>query len=229
MAKKPSAFGKVLEEKKPEASKGGGGKNYDNYKFDEIGPGDQNLFDLVTALKTAGSIIENELKNIEVQLKENNLLDKFIDIGTNTRSAPETFVAQGEVSMAKVSLKYKATSAIDEKTLKVFEEKGIDLDYKETVNIKKNVLENEDMVFKITDALQKAGIDPNDVLEQTVKVVASDRTIDSVFQKVSGKPEIKDLLKKVAQVTIMQPHFSDDPVDAKTKVGEIVKSFGLFN
>lgn len=227
MAKKPSAFGKVLEEKKAEPSKGGG-KNYDSYKFDEVGPADQNLFDLVAALKTAGSIIENELKNIEVQLKENNLLDKFIDIGVNTRSAPETFVAQGEVSMAKVTLKYKATSAIDEKTQKVFEDEGIDLDYKETVNIKKNVLENEEMVFKITEALQKAGIDPNDVLEQTVKVVASNKTIDSVFEKVSDRTHIKDLLKKVSQVTIMQPHFSDDPVDAKAKVSEIVKSFGIF-
>jgi hypothetical protein len=227
MAKKPSAFDKVLDEKKPEASKGGG-KDYDSYKFDEVGPSDQNLFDLVTALKTAGGIIESELKNIEIQLKENNLLDKFIEIGTNTRSAPETYVAQGEVSMAKVSLKYKATSAIDDKTLKTLEGHGIDLDYKEVVAIKKNVLENEDMVMKIIDALRKADIDPADVLDKSVKIVASNKTIDSVFEKVSNKSEIKDLLKKVAQVTIMQPHFSDDPVDAKSKVSDIVKSFGLF-
>jgi hypothetical protein len=227
MAKKPSAFGKVLEEKKPEASKGGG-KDYDSYKFDEVGPADQNLFDLVTALKTAESIIDGELKNIEIQLKENNLLDKFIEIGTQTRSAPETYVAQGEVSMAKVSLKYKATSAIDDKTLTTLEGHGIDLDYKEVVSIKKNVLENEEMVMKIIDALRKADIDPNDVLDKSMKIVASSKTIDSVFEKVSNKSEIKDLLKKVAQVTIMQPHFSDDPVDAKAKVGDIVKNFGLF-
>lgn len=227
MAKKPSAFDKVLEEKKPDASKGGG-KDYDSYRFDETGPADQNLFDLVTALKTAESIIDGELKNIEIQLKENNLLDKFIEIGTNTRSAPDTFVAQGEVSMAKVSLKYKATSAIDDRTLKTLEGHGIDLDYKEVVSIKKNILENEDMVMKIIDALRKADIDPSEVLDKSVKIVASNKTIDSVFEKVSSKSEIKDILKKVAQVTIMQPHFSDDPVDAKAKVGEIVKSFGLF-
>lgn len=226
MAKKPSAFDEFLDEKK-EPSKGGG-KNYDNYKFGEIGPADQNLFDLVTALKTAGSMIENELKNIEIQLKENCLLDKFIEIGSNSRSAPETFVAQGEVSMAKVTLKYKATSAIDKASVDIFDKKGIDLDYKEVVSIKKNVLENVDMIKKITGALQKSDINPNDVFERTIKVVASNKTIDDVFEKVSDKSEIKDLLKKVSQITIMQPHFSDDPVDAKTKVSEIIKSFGVF-
>jgi len=226
MAKKPSAFGSVLSEKAPEDKKAG--KSKDIYKFVESGPGDQNLFDVVNALKSAKNIIDGELKILEEQLKSTVLLDKFVEIGMNSHRRPESFEGQGDVSSATITISSATRSDIDSKARETLESYDVDFNYKETVAIRSNVLENEEMVHKIVDALTNAGIDVNSVLEKTTKVVASDKTIDSIFEKIPNKNDVRELLKKVSSISIRSGKFSDDPEDARNTVADIIKSFGIF-
>ena len=221
-----SGFGKVVDTK--ETSAASKKKDYERVSFTGKSMVDGvNLFDKVSALKQAKSMLENELKVFEDELKD-QIRARFAEIGIRDGAKPESVEGHGDIATARLDCR-RSVSTLDQGTVSNLESLGIDVECKETVSFKKSVLDNEETVQSIIDVLQEhGGFNIDNLLDRTVKYTAGERTLDDLFRKVKDPVVVNRYLEKVSTIAIANPSLGDDPTASKFAICDIVNKSGIF-
>lgn len=194
--------------------------------FSDTDADDINLFDKVSAYKSAIKIIEGELDIAETDLKS-ALRQRFAQEGLRTHSKPESIEAQGELASSTISFK-KGISVLDKKAQTDFKNLGINFSVVEKVEIKKSVLQDQSKVDQLIDLIKSAGLKVSDYFDRTEKIVPSDRTTSDILDKVKDVSKVVEYFEKVSTIAIGTPHFDGDSIKAKEKIVSVLNATGIF-
>lgn len=185
-----------------------------------------NLFDKVAAYKSAIKMIQGELEIAEDTLKR-DLRMRFVETGMRTKNKPDSIEAQGDLSSATISFK-KGISVLDKDTVEEFKSRGINVSVVEKVAFKKAVLDDDEKVKEIIDLMKQNGFKISDYFDRTAKVVASDRTVSDILDKVDDPAEVEEYFTKVSTIAIGTPNFDSDSLKAKEKIVTILNESEIF-